>query len=335
MTSRRFRALVALCASALALGVMPPAAHAQSAERTARVAGPSRIHTAVAISQHGFARGAGRVFLSRADVVADALAAGALTAGPVLLVPSCGSVPAVVAREIARLEPERVTALGGGDAVCDELLAEAGAGRRTDRIAGPSRFDTAAAMSRVQFADRAEEVYLAQAAESPDAVAAGVLTAGPILLVPSTGAVPASVREEITRLRPDRVVALGGVAAISDQMLRDVADGRTTHRIAGSSRVETAVAVSSYEYSGDQIAPSPHARWADVAHLARADVFADAVAAGSLARGPILLVPSCGQLPAAVRAELRRLGVGQVVALGGREAVCDDLLAQAGAALRG
>jgi putative cell wall-binding protein len=186
----------------------------------------------------------------------------------------------------------------------------------------------------VQFPDRAEEVYLAQAAESPDAVAAGVMTAGPILLVPRTGAVPASVRAEISRLRPDRVVALGGVAAVSDQMLRDAADGKATHRIAGGSRVDTAVAISSSEYSGDELAPSPHRRWADVAHLARADVFADAVAAGSLARGPILLVPSCGELPESVRSELRRLGVGQVVALGGQGAVCDDLLAQAGAALR-
>jgi putative cell wall-binding protein len=144
MTSRRVRALLALCACALAIGVLSPAAHAQSSERTARVAGPSRIHTAVAISEHGFAQGAGRVFLARADVVADALAAGALTSGPVLLVPSCGAVPAVVAREIARLEPARVTALGGGDAVCDELLAAAGApiaspGRRGSTRRRPSR----------------------------------------------------------------------------------------------------------------------------------------------------------------------------------------------------
>lgn len=62
----------------------------------------------------------------RADGYADALAGGALTADPILLVPQCGTLPAVVRDEIRRLQPQSVMALGGPGAVCDSMLQQAG-----------------------------------------------------------------------------------------------------------------------------------------------------------------------------------------------------------------
>lgn len=91
----------------------------------ARVYGPDRITTAVAISQYEFRGGAAEVYLARADNFADAVAAGALKRGPVLLVPTCGELPAVVAEEIGRLHPHRVVALGGPGAICEEMLDQA------------------------------------------------------------------------------------------------------------------------------------------------------------------------------------------------------------------
>lgn len=94
---------------------------------TARLAGPDRFATSVAISREQFPGTVAEVYLARADAFADALSGGALTDGPVLLVPACGTLPPVVAAEIARLDPERVVALGGAAAVCDAVLAEAAA----------------------------------------------------------------------------------------------------------------------------------------------------------------------------------------------------------------
>jgi putative cell wall-binding protein len=288
-----------------------------------RLAGESRIHTAVQISRHQFPVGAQAVYLARADVFADALAAGVLDGGPVLLVPSCGSLPPAVAEEIARLDVTEVVALGGEAAVCQRLAEAAAAGRRLRRLAGPNRFATAVAISQHQFPRGADEVYVVRGEDSPDAVAGGVLTGGPILPVPQSAAVPAIVAAEIERLGPARVVALGGASAISDATLAGAAAGRPVIRLAGANRFETAAAIARYQFAASGSA---------TAFLARADVFADAVAAGALTGGPILLVPRCGGLPSAVEAELGRLRPERVIALGGSAAVCPAQLQHAAAA---
>lgn len=94
---------------------------------TGRLAGPGRIETAIEISKAAFPDGATEVYLSRQDVNPDALVGGALTKGPILLVPSCGTLPPAVAAEIRRLDPARVVALGGANTVCDDMLRQAGA----------------------------------------------------------------------------------------------------------------------------------------------------------------------------------------------------------------
>lgn len=61
---------------------------------------------------------------------------------------------------------------------------------------------------------------------------------------------------------------------------------------------------------------------ADVVLIGRSDVFADSLASGVLQdEGPLLLVPTEGPVPAAVMAEIERLGAGQAVVLGGEAAV--------------
>ena len=305
--------LAALTTLALTALTLAAPASASASRTVGRLAGGSRIETAVSVAEQAFGGHADEVFLARADLPADALAAGALTAGPVLLVPRCGDVPAVVADAIAHLSPFRVTALGGTAAVCDAMLDAAADGRPTDRLAGADRIGTSVAIARRQFPDGAARVYLASAADgAPDAVVAGTLTGGPILLVPGDGPLPTVVRDEIARLSPGQVVAVGGSAAISNDVLATAADGRPARRLAGDSRFATAAAVARDAFPNG----------ASHVYLARADVFADAMVAGALTGGPILLVPHCGAVPAAVRSAIDALAPTSVVALGGERAVC-------------
>jgi hypothetical protein len=66
------------------------------------------------------------VYLARGDVLADAIAGGSLTQGPVLLVPRCGTMPDSVRAEIRKLAPNVVYALGGEGTVCESMLRQAG-----------------------------------------------------------------------------------------------------------------------------------------------------------------------------------------------------------------
>lgn len=288
-----------------------------------RIAGATRGGTAIAISQHAFPF-ASVAYLAQRDSVADALAAGSLNAGPLLLVPKCGRAPQDVVQEIRRLGATSVWAIGGPGAICDGLLNELPVSD-VGRLAGTSRFGTAVAISQHRFPASVPEVYLANAFDSPDGIVAGTLGHGPILLVPATGDVPREVRDEVRRLGPRRIIVIGGEAAISDDMARRVAAASSAkaeiHRAAGNSRYETAIVVSQYlsQYR-DRIAE---------VYLARSDAFADALAAGSLQGGPVLLVPRCGTLPPAVRDEIDRLHPERVYALGGSAAVCASILQQA------
>jgi len=105
----------------------PPPPPAAQGDPVFRLEGPTRIDTAIDISQYQFPDGASEVYLSRQDVFADSISSGSLTRGPILLVPSCGQVPQAVLDEVRRLDPDRVGALGGAAAVCDQVLTDVAA----------------------------------------------------------------------------------------------------------------------------------------------------------------------------------------------------------------
>lgn len=303
---------------AVAAGVSASARREAATSGLARLAGASRYETAVAVSRRAFETGAARsVYLARGDRLGDALAGGSLTDGPVLLVPPTGAVPQLVLDEIRRLGPAQV--VGIGRSLPQTVLTAAAQGRATSRLAGADDYATAAAVARRAFPTGATEVYLSLAGASPDAVAGGALTRGPVLQVPATGAVPASVSQAIAALKPTRVLALGGAGAISDRTLASAAAGRRSGRLAGADRYATAAAIAS----------SAFPRGAKVAYLAGGASFADAAVGGALTDGPILLVPPAtagAALRKATSGALVRLGATAVGVLGGPGAVSESAL---------
>lgn len=74
-----------------------------------------------------FPNGAPTVYLARADIAPDAVVAGSVTDGPILLVESCNGIDPATATEIRRLNPGRIIALGGTAAICDATLEDAAA----------------------------------------------------------------------------------------------------------------------------------------------------------------------------------------------------------------
>ena len=170
MTRRRWRgALVAV--ALLAAGLARPVAAQTDGPTVRRLAGATRLETAVAVSRASFDR-ARTVVLARADDPADALAGAPLAAhlaAPLLLVPTDG-VPDVVRGELDRLGAEEVVLLGGEQALSPAVASEVGA-RTVTRVEGQDRVQTALRIAR--RVGPSPIAYVAGIAGPVDALAAG------------------------------------------------------------------------------------------------------------------------------------------------------------------
>lgn len=284
----------------------------------ARIGGATRFDTAAQLSREFFAPGVSVVYLASGLGFADALAGGPAADkgdGPILLVQP-DSIPASTSTELGRLRPARIVILGGVDVVSTAVENEAKqfTSGTVTRIGGRDRFETAALVSSVTFEPNVPAVYLATGANFADALAAGPVAEGkaPILLVKSDS-IPEATRRELSRLRPQKIVILGGVEAITASVQAD-ADQFTTGaitRIGGANRYETAALVSAQHFT----------KGVGTIFLATGSSFADALAAAPLG-SPILLVEqTC--IPKRAFREFARLGAGRTIVLGGPNAVSD------------
>lgn len=296
-----------------------------------RLAGSDRYATAAAISKARFGGGASTVFVATGGSFPDALAgapAAAKARGPVLLTERW-ALPGATATELARLKPSRIVVLGGSGVVSDQVLSKLRAYAGTVvRWAGSNRFETAAKISANTFGAGVPVAYLATAATFPDALAGGAVAGkvgGPILLV-ERGSVPWATAKELARLKPGRIVILGGSGVIGDAVKAAVdryTAGSVT-RLAGADRYATSVQISKSGFGSS-----------DAAFVATGTNFPDGLAGGPVAAllpGPLLLVTPT-QLPAVVKNELQRLGPDRVFVLGGTGVVSGTVVKAIDAAL--
>lgn len=193
-----------------------------------RVAGPDRYATAAAVSRDRFpAVLGGTVVVASGASWADALAAGPAAAhwgGPLLLT-ATDRLPSTTAAELERLQPERIVLVGGtgvaSTAVEAALRAHASV---VQRVAGANRYATAAAVSAAAFPGGAPTAYVVTGENFPDGLAAGTVAArrGGVILPTARTALPAVVAQELTRLRPDQSVVVGGAGVVSWAAYEDV-----------------------------------------------------------------------------------------------------------------
>lgn len=186
-------------------------------------------------------------------------------------------------------------------------------------------------ISRLRFDDArpARHVVLSRDDTFPDSLTGASLTGeGPLLLTPSAG-LDAAVAAEIDRvLDPgDRVYLLGGETALSAGIEGSLdADGYDVVRLAGASRVETAVAVADEVVSLYQSSEVLIAR----AYPAGGDEtsgWADSVSGGAVAAAagvPILVTPT-DEIHPAVSDWLTRYYPYRIMLLGGTAALSEDV----------
>jgi putative cell wall-binding protein/DNA-binding beta-propeller fold protein YncE len=194
--------------------------------RVSRIAGGDRYALSAAVSAAAFPDGAGVAYLASGEVYSDALSASPLTGqekGPVLLTPR-GALPSSVAAEIVRLKAQYVYVLGGESTVSPAVVAEVEKSAAVIRIDGADRFAVSAAASSRMFRPGTYTVYVASGEVFPDALAgapAAISEGAPVLLL-RKDEIPTVIATELERLRPYRIVVLGGPRTLSERVLEQV-----------------------------------------------------------------------------------------------------------------
>lgn len=207
-------------------------------------------------------------------------------------------------------------------------------------IAGPTRYDTSAALVAATFTTPVATVLLVSGEDYPDGLSAAGAAGRdrvPVLLTPPTGLAPATTAE-LNRLgalggTKPTVVLIGGTAAISTTVERQVvALGHPVERIAGSDRYATAAAVAG-AFAGAVGTTVVNGREMPTAIVATGQNFPDALSAGAGAyqAGVPLVLTRPTSLPDPTRAALDALGIERVIVVGGSAAVSDAVVAALGA----
>ena len=293
-----------------------------------RLGGGDLYGTPAVISAANFAPGVPVVYVATGLDFPDALAGAAVAGpqgGPILLV-SVDAIPAATAAELTRLRPQQIMILGGTGVVSDAVASALGdyTSGAVTRLAGRDRYATAAAVGAATFVPGVPVVYVATGLNFPDALAGAAVAGfqdGPVLLV-STNAIPTVTAIELARLKPQRIVILGGSGVVSDAVASTLGayTPGTVTRLAGRDRYATAAAISAATF-----APG-----VPVVYVATGLDFPDALAGSAVAGSqgaPVLLV-STDAIPAATAAELTRLQPGRVVLLGSASSVSEAVRIQ-------
>jgi len=289
-----------------------------AAPDTERISGLDRIHTALAIALEAFPTGADTVVLSRADSYPDALAGVPLAyryQAPMLLT-NPQSLPAEVEQLIKDLAPRHIIILGGNSAVAPAVEQKLSRIAKVTRLAGKDRYQTASIIA--QALGIKGQAAVVSGSNFPDAIAVASPAAQngiPILLTP-----PSSLADPtayiLNRLSVVSTDVIGGPGAVGDAVWRQLPDPK---RLSGADRYATSAAVVKvYKPQGS------------ILYVATGQKFPDALTGGVLAAANstgILLLSPQGLTAAQIRV-LEPLEGKKAVALGGREAVNDRLLAQ-------
>ncbi|MBT8240922.1 MAG: cell wall-binding repeat-containing protein, partial [Acidimicrobiia bacterium] len=119
---------------------------------------------------------------------------------------------------LTRLSPDSIVVVGGSGVVSDHVAAELSQYASTvTRLWGSDRYSTAAAICQAGYTTATSVVYVGVGDNFPDALAAGPVAGiqgGPILLT-GTDVLPSATIAELSRIRPDAIVIVGGTGVVS------------------------------------------------------------------------------------------------------------------------
>ena len=284
-----------------------------------RIAGRNRQLTAVEVSKTLFEK-ADTVIITSSDKMVDSLAAspkGIAINAPTLFVEK-DSIMDEVIQEIKRLNPSKIIIAGGEESISDDVAKQLQQlGIKQQRIAGADRFETAVKLGEEirRNSSNKTDVILVNGYNSIDALTAGSLAAKlniPILLTGSDQ-LNKTTEKALKNWNIQNVIIVGGHTQVSETIASQLKnDGVNTSRLAGRTRVETALEVAKAVNSDP-----------DKVIFANKDAFADALLAPYLSnaeKAPIVLIDK-DEASVSVKQYLRDNEIKNGIILGGEKSI--------------
>lgn len=290
--------------------------------------------SSAAISAANYAVNAPVVYIASGANYSDALTAAPVAGkkgAPVLLVQPT-VIPTVIQNELKRLKPAKIIIIGGTAMVSDTVkksLATYATGGATavTRTSGADRYATSAVVSASNYATNVPVVYLVNGNNYSDMLAVAPIAGkrgGPILLTSGTS-LTSGVAAEIKRLKPAKIVIIGGTTSVSDTVKKQV----TAHTPNGSAGVVRIIGVDRWATSAS-ISAANITALTPVVYIANGSNYMNALSGAPVAAkkgAPILFVYG-DSVPLSVQNELKRLKPAKIVILGASNVVSDNAAKQ-------
>lgn len=189
----------------------------------------------------------------------------------------------------------------------------------TGRLSGIGRTETAVAISQEGWPNGAKTVLLTRDDNYPDALTGTPLSKkldAPILFTNTKTLTPATAAE-ITRLKPNKIIILGGTGAVSSEIENGLKASYQVQRIGGVDRYDTASKIAAeLGYKGKVV-------------IATGEDFHDALVAAPLAayKGIPMLLTAKNELPDFTLKALATIIPTETIVIGKSDAVEDSVLA--------
>lgn len=229
-----------------------------------RIAGGTRIDTAIEIAKSEFTGKVNSVVLATADNYPDALTGSVLAYkqnAPILLVGDSQEDKNKLLTYMKNYlsADGKVFLLGGTEVVTENFAAEIKAAGYSDviRLGGADRYETSAKIADYLNVTEGTPVVIASGENYPDALSAGSVAAinqYPILLV-ANNTISDSVKSELAKIKPSKVYIIGGQGVISKKTENEIAQlSGNIVRLGGADRYSTSIIVANnFKLSGRSV----------------------------------------------------------------------------------
>lgn len=288
---------------------------------TTRISGKNRQQTAVEVSKRLYKQ-ADTIILTSSSEMIDSLTSsplGIALNAPTLFVEK-DTILQEVQAEINRLQPKKVIIAGGNNVVSEKVVKQIEAmGVEVERTAGKDRFQTAVKLGEQirRNSTNKTDVILANGYNLIDALTAGSLAAKmniPILLT-GDSSLNSITEKAIKEWGIKNAIVVGGDRQVSDAVISKLQnDGLSVERIAGKTRVETALKLA------ERVNPNP-----EKVIFANGRTYADALIASYLSveeNAPIVLIDK-ENVPVSVKEYLRDNKIKDSIILGGTSSIAN------------